>query len=83
MDVLLMGSVSNVSRVLFSFSEPIELITMLPTIMMIIIITMGIIMVWLLTMDDMSPGVIPVWSLPSTTVTMESPEDVSGLVRNS
>ena len=35
------GNVSNVSRVLFSFSRAIEVITMLPAIMIIIIITIG------------------------------------------
>ena len=40
-----MGRVSRVSRVLFSFSEPMELMTMLPTIIMTTMMTMGIIIV--------------------------------------
>ena len=41
MVVLRMGMVSRVSRVLFSFSLPIEEMTTLPTMMMTIITMMG------------------------------------------
>lgn len=73
MEVLLMGIVRSVSRVLFSFSEPMELMTMLPTIMMMIMMTSGIIMVWLEISVSMSEGVTPEWATPSMTVLTESP----------
>ena len=44
MMVLLMGRVRRVSRVLFSFSVPMEEMTMLPTMTMTIMTMMGIIM---------------------------------------
>ena len=41
MVIRLTGMVNNVSRVLFSFSLPMELMTMLPTIIMMTMMTMG------------------------------------------
>ena len=73
--------VSRVSRVLFSFSEPMELMTMLPTIIMMIMITIGIIRVSLLTWLEISDGVTSMWISPLTTVPMSCPEDTSGLDR--
>ena len=83
MDVLLIGMVSRVSRVLFSFSDPMELMTMLPTIMMMIMITMGIIRVWLVISLEMSDGVMPVWTSPSTMVLTSLVPDTMGLVTKS
>ena len=57
--VLFIGSVSRVSRVLFSFSDPMELMTMLPTIMMMIMITIGTIIVCDETWLEISDGVTP------------------------
>ena len=47
MVVLLMGMVRRVSRVLFSFSLPMDDMTTLPTMRITIITTRGIIILWL------------------------------------
>lgn len=80
MDVLLMGRVRRVSRVLFSFSFPMELMTMLPIMVMMIMMTSGIIMVWLLTAFDISSGVTSLYASPLTMVLIDSPDDESGLM---
>ncbi len=67
-----MGIVNKVSRVLFSFSKPMELMTILSTIMMMIMITSGIINVCSVISLEMSAGVMPECASSLTIVLMMS-----------